>query len=195
MHRHLLPEEIDLLLDDEEGFGVAPLRAHLDQCQECQARYDGLAVVVTRLEALPLLTPAPRFADRVMTRVEVFEPWHVALGDSVRRLIPTSSSGRVVVGALGGVMAVTMTLLAVWIGQRADAVLFLANLAAERTREGVASLAVEATLALFGAPTATALQQGGMAALAGAAGVLVVSVGAVALGVKALATAGRRRRA
>ena len=25
-HRHLLPDEIDLLLDDEVGFGVTPLQ-------------------------------------------------------------------------------------------------------------------------------------------------------------------------
>lgn len=194
-HRHLLPEEIDLLLDDEEGFGVAPLKAHLEQCPDCQARYEALDAVVHRLENLPLLVPGPRFADRVMTQVQVFEPWHVAVRDSVRGLIPQSSFGKVLVGATGGVMAVTMSLLAVWIGRRADAVLFLTNLVMERTREGVTSLAVETARALFGAPAAAAIQAGGTVAVLGAAGAMALTVGAVAFGIKAVATAGRRRRA
>jgi hypothetical protein len=194
-HRHLLPEEIDLLLDDEEGFGVAPLRTHLEQCPDCQARYNALDSVVGRLEALPLLVPAPRFADRVMTQVQVFEPWHVAARDSIQRLIPQSSFGKALVGATGGVMAVTMSLLAVWIGRRADAILFLTNLVVERTRDGLAGMAIETARALFGAPAASAIQNGGTVAVLGAAGALALTVGAVAFGVKAVATAGRRRRA
>ena len=37
-HRHLLPDEIDLLLDDEVGFGVAPLKAHIRDCADCRAQ-------------------------------------------------------------------------------------------------------------------------------------------------------------
>ena len=37
-HRHLLPNEIDLLVDGEAGFGVAPLRAHVAECDECRAQ-------------------------------------------------------------------------------------------------------------------------------------------------------------
>lgn len=194
-HRHLLPDEIDLLLDDEEGFGVAPLKAHLEGCPDCQARYDALNAVVNRLESLPLLVPGPRFSDRVMTQVQVFEPWHVAARDSIARLIPQSNFGRAAVGATGGVMAVTMSLVAVWIGRRADAVLFLTNLVLERTRDGVTSMAVETARALFGAPAASAIQNGGTVAVIGAAGAMALTVGAVAFGVKAVATAGRRRRA
>ena len=39
-HRHLLPNEIDLLVDGEVGFGVAPLRAHVRECAECHAKLD-----------------------------------------------------------------------------------------------------------------------------------------------------------
>lgn len=194
-HRHLLPEEIDLLLDDEEGFGVAPLRDHLEACGECRARFDALASVVTHLERLPLVAPAPRFADRVMSQVQVFEPWHVALTDSVRGLIPTSTAGRALVGALGGGMAVAMSILAVWIGRRADAALFLTNLVMERTRGAIASIAVETAHAVFGDAAAASVRDGGPIALAGAAAALLVSIGIVAFGVKAVATAGRRRRA
>lgn len=193
-HRHLLPEEIDLLLDGEEGFGVAPLRNHLDECVDCRAEYQALAGVVGGLESMPLIAPSPVFAERVMSQVQLFEPWHVALRDTVRRWMPHSSVGRVFTGATGGVVAVAMTIVAVWLGQRADAVLFLANLVIQRTREGIAGAAHSVALSLFGDSTAAAIQGGGAVAMLGAAGALAAAVLVVALGVKTLATAGRRRR-
>jgi hypothetical protein len=124
----------------------------------------------------------------------VFEPWHVALRDNVKRWIPQSSIGRVFAGATGGVMAVAMTLIAVWLGQRADAVLFLANLVLQRTREGLVNGAQSVALSLFGDSAAAAIRSGGTLALLAATGALVATVLAVAFGVKTLATASRRRR-
>ncbi len=193
-HRHLLPEEIDLLLDGEEGFGVAPLRNHLAECPSCQTQYRALAAVVGGLESLPLLAPSPVFADRVLQQVQVFEPWHVALRDTLKRWMPQSSIGRVFAGATGGVMAVALTFVAVWLGQRADAVLFLANLVLQRTRGGLTDMAHSVALSLFGNSAASALQSGGAVAVLAAAGAMVAAVLAVAFGVKSLATASRRRR-
>lgn len=193
-HRHLLPEEIDQLLDDEEGFGVAPLRAHVEACAECGGRLTDLSRVVSRLEVLSHLSPAPRFADRVMSQVQIFEPWHASLRDSVRQWIPTSSIGRVLVGATGGVMAVVLTIAAVWVGRRADALLFLGNLVMERTRQGLATAAVDMASALLGAGAATAVQNGGTVAIFGAGALFLATVCGAAFGLKAVATAGRRRR-
>ena len=67
-HRHLLPNEIDLLVDGEAGFGVAPLRAHILECGECRERLDDARVVVEALEALPHFAPNARLAERVMAR-------------------------------------------------------------------------------------------------------------------------------
>ena len=59
-HRHLLPDEIDLLLDDEVGFGVAPLKAHIRDCAECRAKLDEAQLVVDALEDSPIsLRPTP----------------------------------------------------------------------------------------------------------------------------------------
>ena len=193
-HRHLLPEEIDQLLDGEEGFGVAPLRNHLDECTSCQAEYRALAKLVAGLESLPLVAPSPLFSERVMRQVQVFEPWHVALRDTVQRWMPRSSVGRVFTGATGGIMAVVMTIVAVWLGKRADAVLFLANLVIQRTREGIVGAVNATALSLFGDSAAAALQNGGLIAIFGAAGAMAAAVLVVAFGVKTLATAGRRRR-
>ena len=63
-HRHLLPEEIDLLLDGEVGFGVQPLRAHVRGCDLCRReledaralvreRYSGRSRAIARSIAFP----------------------------------------------------------------------------------------------------------------------------------------------
>ncbi|HVT40589.1 MAG TPA: hypothetical protein VHE78_16215, partial [Gemmatimonadaceae bacterium] len=65
-HRHLLPNEIDLLLDGEVGFGVSPLRAHADDCEPCRARLADARLVVEALERLPHFAPSMRFANQVL---------------------------------------------------------------------------------------------------------------------------------
>ncbi|NUQ12691.1 MAG: hypothetical protein HUU26_10265, partial [Gemmatimonadaceae bacterium] len=91
-HRHLTPHEFDLLVDGEEGFGVAPLRAHVDQCAACRQELEAQTRVVEALENLPHFSPSPLFAYRVMREVQVFEPWHVALRDQVARALPRSQA-------------------------------------------------------------------------------------------------------
>ena len=76
-HRHLTPQELDLLVDGEEGAVVAPLLAHLDECVTCRTEFENQQQLVTTLEQMPHFTPSPLFAYRVMKKVEVFEPWHV----------------------------------------------------------------------------------------------------------------------
>src|SRR5580693_5163872 len=98
-HRHLLPNEIDLLLDGEVGFGVSPLRSHIDECAACRARLADARVVVDALERLPHFVPTIRFADRVLAQVQIVEPWHVAAIDAARRLVPRSTAMRVVMAA------------------------------------------------------------------------------------------------
>ena len=82
-HRHLLPDELDQLLDDELGFGMAPLTAHLSECDECRGRYEDARAVTDLIDKLPHLVPSHRFAENVMSKVEVFVPWHVAARDSI----------------------------------------------------------------------------------------------------------------
>lgn len=193
-HRHLLPEEFDLLLDGEEGFGVAPLRAHLAQCAGCRAEYEAQREVVVALEELPHLAPSARFTDAVMAQVQVFEPWHVALREQVARALPRTQAGRAVVFGAGGVMAVTMTLLTVWLAHRADAVLFLIALVGQRLREAVSGGIHDAVVATVGEGAATRVATGGLVGVAVALSVLALGVLGTAFGLKTLASAARSRR-
>ena len=138
MTRHLLPEEFDLLVDAEAGidagFGVAELRAHARACPACAAELEAARAVAAELDALPHFLPSTRFADRVMQDVQVFEPWHVAVGDAARRLVPESRPLRAAAaaGALGS--GALLTLVLTWLLARADVLAFSGDAALTRFR-------------------------------------------------------------
>jgi hypothetical protein len=119
-HRHLLSNEIDLLLDGEAGFGVAPLRAHVDDCADCRTRLEEARVVADALERLPHFAPRPGFSDRVLSQVQIVEPWQVAALDTARRFVPESRPLRVLALAGVGVSSVAISASAVWIALSAD---------------------------------------------------------------------------
>lgn len=192
-HRHLLPNEIDLLVDGEVGFGVAPLRAHVDECAECHARLDEARVVADALERLPHFTPHLGFADRVMSQVQVVEPWHVAVLDTARRFVPASRPLRVLALAGAGMASLTISASAVWIAFRTDLTFQSASFVAGRLREALVGAGAQAVEAALGSGAAEAVRSSGSAALAGGAFALVASVGAAAFGFRALATAARQR--
>jgi hypothetical protein len=191
-HRHLLPNEIDLLVDGEAGFGVAPLRAHILECSECRERLEDARVVVDALESLPHFAPDSRLADRVMAQVPVFVPAHVAARDSVRRWLPQSSAARTAAVALGTTVGGALTLAMIWLATRGDAVLFISGLLSDRVRAAVAGAARDLAVALLGESALTALQATGAVGVTLLLfGFLLTAVGTVA-GIRRLARAGRR---
>jgi hypothetical protein len=119
-HRHLLPQELDLLVDGDVGFGVAPLRAHAESCDDCRAQLDELRAIAAQLDTLPHFVPRHGFADRVMTQVQVIEPWHVALTEQARALVPQSTGLRVLAAVGAGLVATTISGSALWFAFRAD---------------------------------------------------------------------------
>ncbi|MGQ0712262.1 MAG: hypothetical protein ACT4PJ_00880 [Gemmatimonadaceae bacterium] len=137
MERHLLPSEIDLLLDGEVGFGTSPLKTHVRKCPTCRGELEEARATVRALEHLPQLAPSPLFAQRVLARVSIFVPWHVAVLDSLRGLLPSTRGGRVAFGVTAGSLAAVMSVLVVWIALRFDAVLFAVGLLADRVRTSI----------------------------------------------------------
>ncbi len=192
-HRHLLSNEIDLLLDGEAGFGVAPLRAHVDECADCRARLEEARVVADALERLPHLAPRPDFADRVLTRVQIVEPWHVAAVDTARRFVPESRPLRALVFAGASVASVAVSASAVWIAFSANLTLGSATVVTGRVRSALVYGAQQGFESAFGAGAADALRANGSVAVAAAGIGLLAAVGAAALGFRALASASRRR--
>jgi anti-sigma factor RsiW len=192
-HRHLLPNEIDLLVDGEAGFGVAPLRAHVAECDECRARLDDAMIVVDALEALPHFAPGSRLADRVMAQVPVFVPAHVAARDSVFRWLPATGPARAAAAVIGTSVAGLLTLAMVWLASRGDAVVFATGLFADRLQALFLGTARDVVVSVFGESAMSALQASGtLGVLVLVIGFLGTALGTV-LALRRLATASSRR--
>jgi anti-sigma factor RsiW len=191
-HRHLLPNEIDLLVDGEAGFGVAPLRAHIDECGECRERVEEARIVVDALEALPHFAPDSRLADRVMSQVPVFVPAHVAARDSVSRWLPQAGAARVAAAAVFTSAAGVLTLGLIWLATQGDAAVFMTGLLGDRLRGVVVGAARDLAVSLLGESALAALQATGAIGVSLLlAGFVLTAFGAVA-GIRRLAAAGRR---
>ena len=188
--RHLLPDELDLLLDGESGFGVQQLTGHLRDCADCRAELAALRAFVQDVETLPEIAPSLGFADRVMNEVHVFEPWHVALRTSVAGLMPSSSAARIAAGAALTATATLVSGAAVWGWAHRDATVFVGGLITERARDGLLASLSAAAQALVG-PLGTTLGSG-LPLLGGVAATLLTGAGLGFLGLRAVAARARR---
>jgi hypothetical protein len=192
VERHLLPEEIDLLLDGEVGFGTPPLKAHVRSCVACSDELEHARAIVRQLEHLPHIAPSPLFAGRVLSRVQLFVPWHVALLDSVRGLVPQSRALRVGAAAVFATVAIALTAVSVWVFARIDAVMFAADLVIDRMRSAALGAVGSGMSALFG-EAARPLLAGGALGLAMAALLLLVTGAAAATMIRVAAVRARGR--
>jgi hypothetical protein len=192
-HRHLLPNEIDLLVDGEAGFGVAPLRAHVAECDECRARLDDARIVVDALENLPHFAPDSRMADRIMAQVPVFVPAHVAARDSVTRWLPQSAPARAAAAGIGTSIAGLLTIAMVWLASRGDAAIFATSLFADRVQSLVMGTARDLALSLFGESAVAAVQASGALGVTLLVLLFLGTAFGTILGLRRLATASSRR--
>jgi hypothetical protein len=192
-HRHLLPNEIDLLVDEESGFGVQPLREHVRDCPDCRARLGEAKRVVAALAEVPLFAPRIGLADRVMSQVPVFVPWHVAARDAVTRWVPTSPAARLLAAALVAMVGSVVTGLTLWVATRGDMLAILTGLVGEEARSAVTNAAADGVVALFGPQVVAAVQQvGSLGLVLAATGFLVASLATV-LGLRRIAASSRAR--
>jgi len=195
MHdRHLRSDEIDLLLDGEEGFGVAPLKAHVKSCVQCRMDFDRARELVVLLDGLPDFSPSPAFADKVMSQVHVFEPWHAAALATVSRFVPESRPARVAAGVGVAASAGLLTAASAWALSRADIGLLLAQVGLERVQERVSAAFTDVATAALGQPALDMLQSGGPGFAVLVLGGFVAAVGVGVVGLRALATSSRSRR-
>lgn len=157
MNRHLLPDEFDLLVDEEVGFGVPPLQAHVRECDQCRAELETARAVMAHVERLPHVAPSPLFAEKVMAQVNVFEPWHVAAANTVRALMPRHRPVRIALGIAALTSCFTLTTMALWVASRFDSAMLLAGM----VYDSAASAALGVLTAVVGPRTVAALQTGG----------------------------------
>ncbi len=192
-HRHLLPNEIDLLLDEETGFGVQQLRDHVRDCGDCRTRLQAGRRVADALAEVPLLAPRVGMADRVLSRVPVFVPWHVSARDAVRQWVPTSPTARLLAASLVAAVGSLVTGLTLWIATRGDILAMVTGLVGESARRALTEGAGDVVVALFGPQVIAAVQQVGPLGIALAAGGFLVASLATVLGLRLIATSSRAR--
>ena len=193
MHRHLLPNEIDLLLDEETGFGVQPLRDHVRGCSDCRARLTEARAVMAALEEVPHMSPRFGLADRVMAQVPVFVPWHVAARDAMARLVPTSPAMRAIAASLIAIVGSVITVLTLGVATRGDMVALFTGLVGEGARNALAEGASDVLVSIFGPQMVAAVQQVGPLGIAMAAGGFLVASFATVFGLRLIATSSRAR--
>ncbi|MGH7677339.1 MAG: hypothetical protein ACRENU_02655 [Gemmatimonadaceae bacterium] len=192
-HRHLLPNEIDLLVDEESGFGVQPLREHVRDCPDCRARLSEAEEVVAALAEVPHFAPRMGMADRVMAQVPVFVPWHVAARDAVVQWVPSTPTARVLAATVVAVVGSLVTGVTLWVATRGEMLAVFTGLVGEEARNTVTSVAGDLVVALFGPQVISAIQQLGPLGIALAASGFVVASLATVLGLRLIATSSRAR--
>ncbi|MBA3761223.1 MAG: hypothetical protein H0X07_11910, partial [Gemmatimonadales bacterium] len=90
---------------------------HLDHCQACLERAEAEREIVEQIGMLPLMSPAPDFAERVMASVVVPDPFAIrSLQATQRRLFATRKSVAVaaslallLLGSMAGSIAWSVT--------------------------------------------------------------------------------------
>ena len=194
-HRHLLPDEIDQLLDDEAGFGVNPLKAHVRECVECRVKVEDARLVVGVLEDLPHFAPSHDFASRVMSQVPVFVPWHVSARQSVARFIPESRSAQIALGALATSVASVLTVAILWISTQTDVLVTASGAAGDQVKGLFFDVGQTVLATVFGDQMFTIIERTGRIGIAAALLGLAAATGGSIVGLRALATASSRRRA
>lgn len=193
MDRHLLPEEIDQLLDGDVGFGTAPLKVHLRACATCRAELDDARALVRQLEHLPHLQPSTLFADRILEQVQVFVPWHVTALDTLRGWMPRTRTARAFAWTGFGSAAVVLTVVSLWLLTRLDAVIFAIDMAVGRVRTAVGIGLADVVATLFGSTAVHAFQTSGAIGLWVALTVLLLLAAVTARAMRAVVAGPRRR--
>jgi hypothetical protein len=185
--RHLLPDEFDLLVDGETGFGVRELRGHLTACPQCSAEFEALRAFTAEIEALPAWAPRADFSARVMGQVHVFEPWHVAVRNVAVRVWPERPVTRVLAGAAALTSTGMVTAGTVWAWTRRDDLL-LGSVARERALGVLTATAASISDALVGSAPLTSSPV--IIALAGVS-LVTLSAAAGVYGLRAIAARAR----
>jgi len=191
--RHLLPEEIDQLFDGDVGFGTAPLKMHVRACATCRAELDEARALVRQLEHLPHFVPSTVFADRVLSQVQVFVPWHVAALDTVRGWMPRTRTARAFAWTGVGSAAVVLTIVSLFLLTRLDAVIFSIDLAVGRVRAAVGSGLADVVAAFFGNAAVHAFRTSGAIGVWVALTLLLLFAAVTARAMRAVVAGPRRR--
>lgn len=108
---HFSPDDIDLWLD---GTLAAERARHLDACRQCLELALAEREIVEQVSALPLMSPPPGFADRVMRSVTIPDPFAIRSLAAARRRLFATRRGTAVAAGLALFLLASMGGSIVW---------------------------------------------------------------------------------
>ncbi|HJR15347.1 MAG TPA: hypothetical protein VJ808_00715 [Gemmatimonadales bacterium] len=108
---HLSPDEIDSWL---AGTLSPEWQQHLDQCQPCLERVRSERDIVDQIAGLPLLSPAPAFADQVMAAVTIPDPFAIRSLQATRRRVFATGRSLALAASLAVLLLSSMAGSIVW---------------------------------------------------------------------------------
>ena len=139
--------------------------SHLSRCSQCRAEVEDWRAVFSALSALPRFGPRAGFADRVMARVRIPQPWHARAGAILARVLPRTTSGWAFATAILSMPVLFVGGLAAWLLSRSYVTahglwVFATDSFAESANQvasGVASRALQSDVAAWVVATITGL--------------------------------------
>ena len=108
---HFSSDDFDAWMSDAPS---AEARAHLDACPECRERAEAEREIVAMVSALPLVSPAEGFADRVMQRVAMPDPFSLRSMAGIRRRLFATRRTAALAATLAMVVAGSMAASIAW---------------------------------------------------------------------------------
>ncbi|MGH7498505.1 MAG: hypothetical protein ACREL3_06605 [Gemmatimonadales bacterium] len=108
---HLSPDDVDMWMS---GTLAPAAREHLVSCPECRERVEVEGELVALISALPLMSPSQDFADRVMQRVSVPDPFLLRSIAGIRRRVFATPRAAALAATLALVVLGSMTASIVW---------------------------------------------------------------------------------
>lgn len=135
---HLSPDDFDMWLS---GALAPDARDHLDRCAECRERADAEREVVTLLGSLPLMGPAPDFAERVMHAVVLPDPFSLRSLAGIRRKLLATPKAAAFAATIALLLVGSMAASIVWsLGHRESLMAVGSWVAAEAWQVGWVAL-------------------------------------------------------
>ena len=113
--KHLKAMSLEQLAEGTlSGDEAMQARSHLAVCEMCSRELESYRSMFSLLEQLPRLAPSPAFADMVMARVHL-SPRESHIGAWLRRLIPTTRRGWILVGTAIAAPVTPFIVLVTWL--------------------------------------------------------------------------------
>lgn len=117
--KHPAHERLQAYVAEElDGGDAAVIDAHLTGCARCRVEVEELQTLFAMLSSLAYHSPAAGFADRVMARVQVRQPWFARAAEWLAGLAPKSTRGWALATAMVALPAAATTGLVWWLMSR-----------------------------------------------------------------------------